>query len=671
LDHAAIPGFNGGFIGVDVFFVISGFLITGLLIGDVAKYSKVRFLNFYARRAARILPAASVVLVGTALASVAILGILQARSELADSVWAVFFAANIHFAAIGTNYFAANTGISPIQHYWSLAVEEQFYLVWPAVIGIVAFAFRGRGDKHVKGRVPRIPLAVLLSVVGGASLYLSITQTSANPAGAYFSTLDRVWELALGALLAVAIPALSKIPGAVKSVLSWAGIAGILAATFLFSASTAIPGWKALLPVLASGAVLVGGIGAPKGGAHRLLSLRPFRFIGDISYSLYLWHFPILILGAAYLGKSDTLGVRFALIGGATGVATLSYYGLENPLRHARILLKRAWHGLVLWPVAVGAVLTVAVLAAPTVPFVAASAAATTAAAQVPVATAIADAVAAGQANAAIPSATTPSLLSAATDSENIGACSAYNKLTSKICEYGDPTGTKTVVVIGASHSTMWVPAIAAAAKADHWKFFPVVKEACGYEDYTDTAPGGNPNNTCAEWYKWAKVQIAKLHPNVIIIGSYTDTKYWARGEATIIAQLKPLTKRVILLSDTPWIPEPAGCLLKPNVNQGSCLWQERSSRVQAAAQTKAIAGAAHVNYIDVTPWFCDAGLCPSIINDIIPYKDGAHVTPQYATYLGTAMTVALNLNGASTIQPTSVAIPTTSTTTTSVPTGS
>jgi hypothetical protein len=309
-----------------------------------------------------------------------------------------------------------------------------------------------------------------------------------------------------------------------------------------------------------------------------------------------------------------------------------------------------------LWPVAVGAVLAAVLLATPTVPFVAAIGPVKAES----VATAVRDAVITGQNNTATPRATTPSLLTAATDSENIGGCSAYGKLTSKICEYGDPTGTKTAIIFGASHSTMWLPAIAAAAKADHWKLFPIIKEACGYDTYTNVIPGGNPNNTCAEWYKWAKVQIAKLHPNVIIIGSYTDTKYWARGEATIIAQLKPLTKRVILLSDTPWIPEPAGCLLKPGANQGTCLWQERSSRIQAAAQTKAIAGAAHVNYIDVTPWFCDDGLCPSIINDIIPYKDGAHVTPQYAKFLAPAMTSALNLNGSTSITPTSVPVATT-----------
>ncbi len=186
LDHAHVPGFPGGYIGVDVFFVISGFLITGLLINDIERHHRVRFLHFYARRALRILPMATVVIVTTSIASVLLLGVLAARSTLIDGVWAVFFVANVHFAQTGTNYFAS-TGTSALQHYWSLAVEEQFYLVWPAFLGVITFAV----SRFRREAVPRRAIALTLVVLIAGSLMLSISDTANNATGAYFSTIDR------------------------------------------------------------------------------------------------------------------------------------------------------------------------------------------------------------------------------------------------------------------------------------------------------------------------------------------------------------------------------------------------------------------------------------------------------------------------------------------------
>ena len=641
LAHANIPGFRGGFIGVDIFFVISGFLITGLLLGDIAKFKKVRFLTFYARRVARILPAASVVIVTTCLASVTILGVIQARSVLIDGIWAVFFGANIHFAAVGTDYFST-AGTSPLQHFWSLAVEEQFYLVWPTLLGFVALIFKHRSGE---GEILRLPIGLLLVVAGGGSLFLSITQTASNPSAAYFSTIDRVWELAIGAGLAVGLPTISKIPHLGRVLLSWSGIGAIVAAAVLFNSTTATPGWKALLPVLGSAGVIVGGIHVPRGGAHHLLSLRPFRFIGDISYSLYLWHFPVLILGAVYFGAGDTLAVRAGLITGSFLLATASYYGLENPVRHAKMIQNKTWRGLAMWPIATGLVVAVSVLAVPSVPF----ALATTPVASMSAELAVSHAVAAALSSAPVPSATVPSLLNATTDNVNLGACSAYLKLTEKICNYGDPTGTKTMIVFGNSHSAMWVPALAFAAKAAHWKLYPLVKESCGYPVYVDLNHNWGPQNVCTLWYNWALAQTKRLHPYEIIVGSYTGSNNWIAGERLVLAQLKPLAPKIVLLGDTPAIPNPAECLLANGATQKTCLVIEPVDVVTAQIQAKALVKAAHANYLDVTTWFCDSGLCPSVINDVIPFYDGlAHVTPQYSAFLGPDMSTALDLNGSS-----------------------
>jgi len=636
LDHAHIPWFNGGFIGVDVFFVISGFLITGLLLGDIAKHARVRFLSFYSRRAQRILPAATVVILVTCIASIALLGIIQARSVLVDGVWAVFFGANIHFASVGTNYFAASASTSPLQHYWSLAVEEQFYLVWPAVMGIVALVFRRKG---VVGHVPRLPIALTLVVVGGLSLYLSVVQTASNPTAAYFSTIDRTWELAVGALLAVALPWLGKIPSALRCALSWSGLAAIITAALVFTTATAIPGYNALLPVLGCGALLVGGVGLPRHGAHSLLSIRPLRFLGDISYSLYLWHWPILIIGAAYLGARDTLSVRVALIFGSVLVATLSYYGLENPLRHVRLLSQRTWRGLVLWPIATGLVM----FGAPSGPFAAAAGAAN---ATMSPLNAVRAAVVAGQAADAVPALTDPGLLTASTDHVSIGSCSQYPVFTGKVCNLGDANGTKTIVVFGNSHSVMWVPGLIVLAKEEHLKLYPIVKEACAYEAFPDLNLEWNIANECTTFYDWAKAQIKKLHPDLIIIGTFSKTPHWVAGETSVINTLKLLTPRLILLGDTPYTKAPAQCLLQSGATQGTCLSSEAVLGTKVQAQVQAIASSTRVQSLDLTNLFCDDALCPAVINGLIPTWDGKHLTPQYSTFLAPALESALNVLG-------------------------
>jgi SGNH domain-containing protein len=279
----------------------------------------------------------------------------------------------------------------------------------------------------------------------------------------------------------------------------------------------------------------------------------------------------------------------------------------------------------------------------------------------------LAQAVADGEQNDPLPATTTPTVADALHDHVNLGRCSAFRRLRSAICNYGDPNGTKTVVVFGNSHSAMWVPALSVAAKADHWKLYPVVKESCGYDTYTDVVPHLNPANSCSSWYDWAKTVIARLHPNLIVMGSYTFTTYWALGERLVISQLRPLTKRFVLLSDSPWIPAPSECFLYPNATQGTCLRHESPRRIAAQVKTHAIAIAMHVQYLDITPLLCDESQCPSVIDGIIPTADGSHVTPQYSAFVAPALDEAINLIGGHTIAIVSVPVPSPSMTTTTL----
>lgn len=646
LSHAGVKAASGGFVGVDVFFVISGFLITGLLLTDAAEHGRISFATFYTRRALRILPAATVVIVATMLVSNQALNFLQARAMRTDGIWATFFAANVHFGLEGTDYFAADQWLSPLQHYWSLAVEEQFYLVWPALLALVLFgvhgirARRGAGKPHrralLKGRV-----VLALVVVGAASLYISVHQTVSDPTLAYFSTFARGWELAAGALLATVLPAVAKLPSTLRAALSWAGVAGICVAAVTFNTTTPFPGNAALLPVLSACAVIAGGVGTPERGAWRLLGTRPFRFIGDISYSLYLWHWPVLILGAAYVGHAPSVVQNLGLVVVALVLSVASYHGIENPFRRARwIWGSRPRNGMLLYPIAVVSVLLVALLAQPASPFVARAAQGQGSMPVGEVRAAVATSVAAAQRGAPIPAGLSPSIDKVKADLKSLGPCSGYNQTSSKICQYGDPQGSKRMVAFGNSHSTMWVPSLAADSKKAHWQFFPVIKEACGYHDFT----GDPARSQCGAWYAWAKKTIRTMHPDLIVISVFVDHA-WDSGVRQMIKELKAPGTRVLLMSDVPGVNvAPVACLLARDATQKACLWPQRAKYLNADVTARSIARQANIEFVNVSPWFCYQRMCPTVIGSTVAYADAGHISGTYARYLAPYLAPYLKL---------------------------
>ncbi|MGA8848158.1 MAG: acyltransferase, partial [Nocardioides sp.] len=267
LAHAGFAGLQGGYVGVDVFFVISGFLITGLLVREATDTGSVSLLGFYARRARRILPAATVVLVGTVIASAIFLPVLRTAEIFTDAVWAAFFAANVRFASVETDYFATDQPVSPLQHYWSLAVEEQFYVVWPVLLLLLALVVRRQVARGAAAPSLRALALGALGTLTVLSLAWSVWVTYDSPASAYFSTFARGWELGLGSLLAVALaaPVRWRVRGWVMEAAAVLGLVAIGASVALFSARTAMPGYAALLPV--GGAVLLLAVGGLPGGA--------------------------------------------------------------------------------------------------------------------------------------------------------------------------------------------------------------------------------------------------------------------------------------------------------------------------------------------------------------------------------------------------------------------
>jgi peptidoglycan/LPS O-acetylase OafA/YrhL len=334
LFHVDVPGLSGGYVGVDVFFVISGFVITGVLLRERAATGSTSIVRFYGRRVRRIIPAATLVIIVGIVASYALLGHVGGTETATDGRWASVFLINFHFAASGTNYLASLLPPSVLQNFWSLAVEEQFYLVYPAVFLIVA-----KLSWHLPLR-RRLGIVLGLAVVG--SFADSIIQTSSNPAAAFFSPFPRVWELALGGLIAVGTVGLRRVPPAMAAGLSWIGLGSILCAAFVFTSATPYPGWAVALPVVGAGLVIAGGVAEPQYGVECVLRCRPLQWIGLISYSWYLWHWPLLTLAAERSG-TDTLPVADGLfwVVVALGLATATYVLIENPIRHNESLIAR------------------------------------------------------------------------------------------------------------------------------------------------------------------------------------------------------------------------------------------------------------------------------------------------------------------------------------------
>lgn len=325
LYHAGIPGIHGGFFGVDVFFVVSGFVITNVLLRERASIGTTSLPSFYARRIRRILPAATVVLIATVFATYHWLSFISGAADAEDAKFVALFVGNIHFASAGTQYFTASQPPSTLQQYWSLGVEEQFYLVWPILFLLLTWPRRLFS--------PVIQLAAALLSVIGISLTWCIIETSQNATFAFFSPLTRAWELALGALLAVLGPQLRGRSPRAGLVLAFLGVSVLLLCTWFYSSTTLWPGAASILPVVATGAIIAGGSlrGVERFG--RFAKFAPVQWIGNISYSLYLVHWPIIAIATQYATSRLPILSEVELVGLSLVASAVLYYMIENPIR--------------------------------------------------------------------------------------------------------------------------------------------------------------------------------------------------------------------------------------------------------------------------------------------------------------------------------------------------
>jgi peptidoglycan/LPS O-acetylase OafA/YrhL len=668
LFHADVPGVGGGYIGVDVFFVISGFLITGLLWREVAASGSVQLARFYGARARRLLPASAVVGVATAVGSALLLDPLQARQAFLDAVSCALYVGNYGFALQGTDYLSASVPPSPFQHYWSLGVEEQFYLVWAPLILTVAWLLRRAGHRSEVVAAQRYPYLVALAVVGAGSFAASLILTQAAPSWAFFSLPTRAWELAAGGLVALTADYWSRLPAAVAAIVGWTGVSVIMLGCMLLGTATQYPGTAALVPVLGAASVIAAGCAATPFGVNRALSVSPMRAIGRLSYSWYLWHWPVLLLAPHLV--DHRLGLQGRLTAAAfSGVfAVLTLYVVENPIRFSASFRKSAGRSLALGGAATAIALSAGLILLLVVPapvgngLPAAELKVTSAppqpgsnaeAYEVAVRNAYAQvhaAVAASDQVKAVPSNLNPSLAAASDDRTAIlvnGCLRAYDEVDQGECATGDPSSATTIALVGDSHATTWSPALREGAVQRHWRLETLGKEACPLMNLPLSYPRLHRQyGECGQWRRGIIDRLRRERPRLIVLSmnrlygpGYGFAPYdsaWLQSLALLVKQLRSDGAKVLVLGP---VPDPRSivphCLSAHLDDATTCsppisLAVNRSGVAAEAAATEANGG----RYADLTELFCAADRCPAIVGNTLVYRDDNHITMQYTRLL-------------------------------------
>ena len=677
LFHAEVPGLGGGFVGVDVFFVISGYLITGLLWREMSNTGSVRLRRFYGARARRLLPASAAVGVVTMIAAVLLLPPLQARTVIGDGIASALYVSNYRFILQGVDYSAQSLAPSPFLHYWSLGVEEQFYLVWPALIlGTAWLLRRARRSSRDQAVSSRRPYLVVLGVVAAVSFALSLAGIYWAPFVAFFSLPTRAWQLAAGGLIALTAGAWQRLPPRAAALTGWAGLALILLACTAFHATTLYPGVAALIPTLGTALVIGAGCATPTHGAGRALGTPPMRAIGQISYSGYLWHWPILIFAPLILGHPLGLTARLtaALLSALLAIATLRW--LENPLRYSNPIRNSARRSLTLGAIATtiavgaGAILLIAVPtpigrgtpATPlTVTATPAPPGATIATYDNAVHQAFAQIHAAVTASAnltAVPSNLTPPLADAAAELADVfrnGCLRSAWQVAQPDCVSGDTTSTTTVAVVGDSNAAMWNPGFRTVAEQRHWRLAMLGKAGCPLLDLPILSPQLHRRYTeCEQWRGQAIARIRAQKPALVVVSMWrrygTSNGYpagftsfdpaWLAALTQLVSDLRSTGAQVLVLGPVPDPQSTVPICLSGNLDDVTACSPPRSTAVNQsgidaeATATKAGGG----NYADLTDLFCTTDRCPVIVGNTLVYLDQNHLTIEYAQLLAPAI---------------------------------
>jgi peptidoglycan/LPS O-acetylase OafA/YrhL len=612
-DHANIPGFSGGFVGVDVFFVISGYLITGLLLTEHAE-GRVDYFRFIARRLGRLFPALFVMVVATCSLSYSVLSPQILPEQLAAAAAAMAWYSNFLFAFSELAYFGPSASSNLFLHTWSLGVEQQFYLIWPLILLLAAR--RGARPDGLSSR-----LLGLLAGVFVLSLLLSLQLSREQPAFAFYLVPTRAFQFAAGALtwLACTTHPLSQV---VAKLLSLAGALCILIAAALLDGTQAYPGGWALLPTVGTAWLIAAA--HPRFGnlVAAVLSVRPMLYLGRVSYAWYLWHWPVLLLGAEFILEPKPEG-NLVLVGIALLLAALTHLVIERPFRR---LCART-------PVSHTVLVFVVLIALSSSLLTKWH----------------------NQADEWVAAGTEQRVLDARNDIPKIyslGCDEWYHSDVVKVCSFGNVDATRTAVLIGDSIGLQWFPAFEHQFLAPDWRLLAITKSACPIVDGPYFYPRLRRQYTeCATWRQSALALIASLGPDLVIIGSSAFYEFsalqWEQGSARVFDILSPNSEHVIVLRPTPALPlDGPACLSRPPMPLFAADFRKPcegpaenpANELAWRALSAAAAGYPNVHLLDLNDLVCPDARCRAELRGAIVFRDSMHLTASFADSLSEAL---------------------------------
>ena len=591
---------SGGFIGVDIFYVISGFLITGLLLREIERTGTINFKEFYARRFKRLLPTSFFVLAITAVISWALIPATMRSSLGRDVIAASLYVSNYLFAWWQADYQNLDATPSPVIHYWSLAVEEQFYFIWPMLI-LIFFTLA----KALKNRIFLTYFVVAITL---SSFIFSIYLTETSPIWAFYSLPTRAWELGLGALL-VLIP-----PIKTKKFVGLFGFTLLIISAFVFNEGTAFPGLNAALPVLGT-VLLLATINSWPPVLNDVANSRLFQWLGEISYPLYLWHWPLLVLPSTYLARPLEVYERVLAIIATILLADLTHRFIEEPFRSRKIasviVYKKSSY-----------VTAISVFMGVLIMF------------------SNSDRIDVSGVNGSVSLAQ----IKARPQVYDDGCHANYAQTQSAKCEYGNLDSKKIMVLYGDSHAAQWFPALLEIANRSGYKLISLTKSACPAVDTKRNDQGGFKMSRCAQWRENTTKRIREIQPDVLIMSSFQyfaqppqfkdRNAWWDDGQRRLLQAVKTASPQLIYVTDTPHptrdIP---ACLTNNSISK--CNTSERS-------QNLSIQG---FKVIDPNPWLC-SDVCPAVKDGVVAYRDASHISVDMSIALIPRLTQALRDQG-------------------------
>jgi peptidoglycan/LPS O-acetylase OafA/YrhL len=619
LSHAKVPGFKAGFIGIDIFFVLSGFLITGLLFTEFKKTGTVSLKNFYAKRARRLLPLATTVLVFISICSFILYSLADQIQVGKEVVAASLYFVNWLFAFQGIDYFNQEF-LSPVQHYWSLSVEEQFYLVWPGIIIVI-----GLLTKLIKIN-KKISLTILLALITAASFIYSLSYSETNQTAAYFSTLTRIWELGVGGLMFLIIPKSLKLKPLLSNLLIIFGFVLLTISLILIKETTPYPNLVTLLPVIGAGLFIVAGSAINSGKMIYLFLLTPVQYLGRLSYSIYLWHWPFIVFGLLLWPKITTIGlVIITLISFIP--AHLSHVLIERPI-HKGIKLKPS-KGIALGvsfsliAVLFGTLLSLNRIQIDLAP---------------PDTLASVKKGIIGQDMQTSASALSPNPLEAGRDYGKVyqDKCVVSKDDADLInCSYGDLNSDKIIALLGDSHAMQWFSALEPIALRNNWRIDIYGRIGC-------PVSSARFSDQCSSWLNKAIKEIQNKQTNLVVISTariyrlpnkdkLESRRYLKEGMIEVINQFKKSGIEVVVVGDTVKADQdPNDCVVNNLNSLDNCYFKPEmlanNYDFLAVKESK-------TKYINPVPLLCDK-ICPATVENINIYLDGYHITATFSKTL-------------------------------------